>query len=79
MQGLREERDSDRISGWRSVSEHKTDETPFELSCQTCNRPLFVDQDTLDQVNDSVAKGLENPLVCDGCRQAYEERAHAAG
>lgn len=75
MQGLRQERDADRID-MRRTTEIKTDEYQHELFCGICNKRLFVDSQTLDSVNRAVAEGLDNPLLCDNCIAEYEDLAH---
>ncbi|HMO82398.1 MAG TPA: hypothetical protein PKD24_16605 [Pyrinomonadaceae bacterium] len=70
--------DADRFDDPGSVSLTLTSQNPHEVACQYCNRPLFIDDETLASVNRQIERGLDEPaFTCDDCRTAEGEIAHS--
>lgn len=54
------------------------DETnSYEVNCEICGEPYFVDGLTFDAVTEAIREGLDNPFVCTGCERTYKN-AHFA-
>jgi hypothetical protein len=79
MQASRAQFDADRVENPSTYTKFPTETNRFELNCGICNRILYVDEQTRMSAYRAIAEGLDNPLVCDECRDEYAELEHGAG
>ena len=54
----------------------RTEENPYELRCGTCGEVYFVGLETLESVNTAAREGLDNPFLCEDCKEEYDELAY---
>jgi hypothetical protein len=71
--------DADRFDDRRVYTEYPTPTNQHRLNCGSCNQPLYVDSQTFDRTARAIAAGLDNPFLCDGCRDEYGELEHSPG
>lgn len=75
----REQFDADRFGGRERASTVPSADQAFPAICNTCGDTWYVSQSGSEEINRAVERGLENPFLCDDCREEYEELASAAG
>ena len=75
----REYFDADRTENHTHFTEFPTTTNQHRLNCGNCNQPLYVDSQTFDRTANAIAAGLDNPFLCDGCREEYGELEHQPG
>ena len=47
----------------------------FEVRCGACGDEYYADEGLFAAVNRAEADGLDNPFLCDDCREEYDEIA----
>lgn len=72
---LREEIDGDLLENYVGITDFKTDQNHFEITCGVCNKTFFADRETSEGIYRKLEEGLENPFLCNDCQQDYEESA----
>jgi hypothetical protein len=72
---LREEIDGDLNENFVGITDYKTAQNQFEINCSACNKTFYTDKETFESFSRSVEQGLDNPFLCDECREEYEELA----
>lgn len=72
---LREEVDADLAEKDVVFTEYKTARNAHEVYCGDCNRTLYADRETSEKLHRSMGHFRNNPLLCDECRQEYEDLA----
>jgi hypothetical protein len=72
---LKEELDADRFENYSGVTEYKTEKNRHEINCGVCCKMFYADQETYESISRAVEQGLDNPYLCEDCRQEYEEMA----
>ena len=76
---LREEFDADRIEDFIPITDYVTDQNKYEITCGTCFKTLYADQETSEGLSRAIEEGLDNPFLCNDCEQelaveAYDRR-----
>lgn len=72
---LREEIDGDLLENYVGITDFKTDENRYEITCATCNKTFYADRETSEGIYRKLEEGLDNPFLCNDCQQDYEESA----
>ena len=75
---IREQFDADRFESVQQASSFQTAEQPFGAVCEMCRRTWYVSPETNEAINRAIDGGLDNPFLCDDCREEYEELASSA-
>ena len=76
MDRLRSFYDADRSEAFIRPTKHVTDLNKHEMFCGICGGNVFVDKELFGQLNRAIEEGIDNPLLCEGCEDSYEEAAH---
>lgn len=76
MERLRSFFDGDRAEVFTRPTATKTIRNKHEMFCGICGAKLYVDEGMFSKLNNSVEEGLDIPLLCEDCEEAYEELAH---
>jgi hypothetical protein len=75
MPRLREEFDSDLITGYRPA-EYRSATDRYELPCSVCGKTLFVDEDTKRDLERASERDLDYAFTCSDCDQEYDGLAY---
>jgi hypothetical protein len=73
---LRKEIDGDLNENLVGVTDYKTEQNRFEISCSSCFKTFYADEQIYESIKRSLEQALDNPFLCDDCRQEYEEMAY---
>jgi hypothetical protein len=76
MHKRREQFDRDRFEAVPRYSDAPTSVDRYDVNCSSCNQTLYVSRDVYEQVVNAVEKGLDNPFICDDCRDELSEMEH---
>lgn len=76
MTRTRSEFDADRQRR-HLPSEYPTAEHRFEVPCGICGTKFYFDENGKMDLDIALTEADENPFVCVGCEDDYEELAHA--
>ena len=75
MDRIREFYDSGSASERIDPTPFQTDRNRNELYCRICGESFFVDDRLFDDVMRMTEEMLDNPFVCQGCGDIYEDAA----
>ncbi len=75
MTGLRQQFDADRFEDHDGFSEHRSEEKPFEIGCERCNRSLYVSASLGEDIASNLKNGFESGVICNACRSLDDELA----
>ena len=76
MHTPRAQYDADRAESKTTYSKFPTKTNPHILSCGLCNRSLYVDSQTYESATRAIEEGIDNPFLCDDCRNEHVELEH---
>lgn len=76
MQATRAQFDANQTEDRGTYTEYPTDENQYNVNCGICNQSLYVDKQQYESVVRAIEEGLDNPFVCDDCREEYAELEH---
>jgi hypothetical protein len=76
MQTRREQYDIDRTEARPIYSSFPTSVNRYNLNCSSCHRSLYVSKEIYEQTVNSIQEGLDNPFMCDDCRDEFAELEH---
>jgi hypothetical protein len=54
----------------------KTERNEHETRCGMCGRIIYVDEQTFSFVNDAIKAGLDDPFLCELCKEEYDDLAY---
>lgn len=74
MPRLHEEFDSDRIVQ-DTVTEYPTTENKFEVACSVCNKPMYIDEKTKEDLERALERDLDYDFTCTDCEADYDRLA----
>jgi hypothetical protein len=75
MQRLREEFDSDLITG-NTATEYRTETNRYEMPCCVCGKILYIDEEAKADLERALEHDLDNTLTCLECEQDAERLAY---
>jgi hypothetical protein len=78
MQKLRKEADGDFTENYVQLTDYKTAFNQFEVNCGRCNTVLYADRETFGAIERAIEQGIDNPILCNDCREEFEEAAYTA-
>ncbi len=77
MSRLRSFYDADRAEDFAQPTNYKTERNQNEIYCGVCGEMFFVDDISFEEISKTVEETLENPFICEDCRQEYEQMEHS--
>ena len=75
MQGTMLEHDGDISIEDVCITDYATEQNRNQLNCGVCNGTFYADDVTFQGISRVIEQGLDNPFMCDVCREEYEEMA----
>ncbi len=74
---LRAEIDGDLSENYVSITDYKTNLNHHQINCVDCAKVFYADTATYEGIVRAIEQGLDNPFICEDCRQEYDELAYA--
>lgn len=74
---LRAEIDGDLTENYVTVTDYKTSLNQHQINCGDCAKVFYADAATYESIVRAIEQGLDNPFMCEDCRQEYDELAYA--
>jgi hypothetical protein len=71
--------DADRLDDRSVYTEYPTPTNQHRLNCGNCNHSVYVDTQTFESATRAIEAGLDNPFLCDECRNEYGDLEHLSG
>ena len=53
----------------------KTERNQHEVHCGMCGRIIYVEEESFDFVNEAIKAGLDDPFLCELCKEEYDNAA----
>ena len=75
MQLTKIEHDGDISISDVCITDYPTTQNRNQLNCGVCNGAFYADDETFQGISRVIEQGLDNPFMCDSCREEYEELA----
>lgn len=76
MERLRSYYDADRTEQGFHPTAYKTERNTHKVYCGVCGEMFFIDDVLFDEMNKMIERILENPFLCEGCIEEYDDLAH---
>lgn len=73
---LKEEIDDALSENYVAITDYKTPQNRYEITCSVCAKIFYADQAAYESFSRAVEQALDNPFICDECEREYEDLAY---
>jgi len=70
--------DMEIIEDSEAPTAFRTDQNQYHLRCEVCDEVNYVSETFLENFNEVLEQGFDNPFFCTECEQEYEELEYEA-
>jgi len=79
MQSLQEQFSVDLIKDRYNFSKSPTEINRYDMYCSSCHASYYVDKAFYESIVTAIEEGLDNPFVCEDCRDELAEFENRRG